>query len=78
MIGSEGPDELQCSRNGCRNPATVNVNWRNPRLHSPERVKVWLACDEHRVFFLDYFENRGFPVSITPLGVAVESVEAGG
>lgn len=77
MIGSVGPDELRCSRSGCREAAVWNVNWRNPRLHTPDRVKVWLACDDHRSFFLDYFDNRGFPVSVSPLGVAVSTVEAG-
>jgi len=40
----------RCSRAGCRAEATWAVNWRNPRIHGPERVKVWLACDEHRDF----------------------------
>lgn len=74
MIGESGPTELRCSRSGCREAPSFNVNWRNPRLHDETRVKVWLACEEHRPFFVDYFENRGFPVSISPLGVTVESV----
>jgi hypothetical protein len=74
VIGSVGPDELRCSRAGCREPALFNVNWRNPRLHDESRVKVWLACEEHRSFFIQYFENRGFPVSVSPLGVTVERV----
>ena len=74
MIGSEGPSELRCSRSGCRQLATTNINWRNPTLHTVDRVKVWLACDEHRSFFIEYFENRGFPVVATDLGVSVETV----
>jgi len=74
VIGSLGPDELRCSRSGCREAATTNVNWRNPKLHDESRVKVWLACDEHRGFFDEYFTNRGFPVRLTALGVAVERV----
>lgn len=74
MIGSVGPSELRCSRSGCRELATSNVNWRNPKLHDESRVKVWLACDEHRAFFDEYFTNRGFPVQLTPLGVSVERV----
>jgi hypothetical protein len=54
-----------------------NINWRNPKLHAPDRVKVWVSCEEHRTFFLDYFLNRGFPVSVTPFGVEVTAVEAG-
>jgi hypothetical protein len=39
-----------------------------------DRVKVWVACDEHRDFLRDYLDTRGFPVVVTPAGVAVESV----
>jgi len=67
-------DELRCSRAGCREDAAWNVNWRNPRIHSIDRVKVWLACDEHGEYLRDYLDTRGFPVVVTPLGVAVESV----
>jgi len=74
VIGAVGPAELRCSRSGCREPATTTVNWRNPAIHSIDRVKVWLACDEHRAFFQEYFENRGFPVVLTPVGVTVEAV----
>jgi len=64
----------ECSRAGCREQATWNVNWRNPRIHSPERVKVWLACDEHRDFLHEYLANRDFPVLVTPFGEAVDRV----
>jgi hypothetical protein len=68
-------DELRCSKAGCRDGAVWNVNWRNPRIHTPDRVKVWLACDEHREFLHDYLATRGFPVVTTPLGTAVDRVE---
>ena len=74
MIGVEGPAELRCSRAGCREAANWNVNWRNPRIHSPDRVKVWLACDEHSEYLSDYLGTRGFPVVVTPLGVAPQSL----
>lgn len=64
----------RCSRAGCRAEATWAVNWRNPRIHGPERVKVWLACDEHRDFLYDFVAQRGFPATITPAGVVVERV----
>jgi hypothetical protein len=44
-----------------------SVNWRNPRIHSPDRVKVWLACDEHVEFLRDYLASRDFPVSVSAL-----------
>jgi hypothetical protein len=64
----------QCSRAGCRETARWNVNWRNPRIHSADRVKVWLACDDHADFLRDYLATRDFPVVVTPLGETVESV----
>ncbi|GAA4481890.1 hypothetical protein [Microbacterium panaciterrae] len=54
----------KCSRAGCRAPATYRIVWRNPRIHGPERQKVWLACDEHLAFLRDYLSARDFPVSV--------------
>lgn len=54
----------ECSRAGCRTDASWSVVWRNPRIHTEDRVKVWLACDEHREFLNDYLSSRGFPVSV--------------
>ncbi|SEB69743.1 hypothetical protein SAMN04489807_1782 [Microbacterium hydrocarbonoxydans] len=56
--------ELECSRAGCRNAATMQVVWRNPRIHAADREKVWLACDEHVGFLRDYLAARGFPVTV--------------
>jgi len=79
VIGLEsGPAGLQCSRAGCRSDATHNINWRNPKIHSIDRVKVWLACDEHGEYFREYLDTRGLPVIVTPLGVTVERVEVSG
>jgi hypothetical protein len=36
------------------------LNWRNPKIHGPERVKTWLACDEHLAYLVDYLDTRGF------------------
>ena len=75
MIGGFASDApVSCSRAGCRNEATFNVNWRNPRIHTIDRVKVWLACDEHRDYLEEYLSSRGFPVVVTPLGETVEVV----
>jgi hypothetical protein len=53
------------------------VNWRNPKIHSAERVKVWLACDEHADYLRDFVAARGFPVVVTKFGEAVDSVPDG-
>ena len=74
MIGSIGPEHAQCSRAGCGEPATFSVNWRNPRIHSEDRVKVWSACDEHVEFLRDYLATRGFPVAVTASGVVIDRV----
>jgi len=75
VIGAFADDApATCSRAGCRTAATFNVNWRNPRIHSIDRVKVWLACDEHRQYLEEYLSTRGFPVVVTGLGETVEVV----
>ena len=73
MIGF-GETGVRCSAAGCSAAAVWRVNWRNPRLHTPDRVKVWLACDEHREHLTGYLASRGFPVLVTPADVAIESV----
>lgn len=67
MIGAAGPPAEKCSRAGCAEMATAKVNWRNPRIHGEERVKVWLSCDEHSEFLRDYLASRSFPVIVTAL-----------
>jgi hypothetical protein len=57
----------QCSRAGCRATADAQVVWRNPRIHSPERRKVWTACPDHVDFLRDYLASRNFPVEVVAL-----------
>jgi hypothetical protein len=49
-----------CSSKGCRAPATWALAWNNPRLHTPDRRKVWLACDEHKDTLSAFLSARGF------------------
>jgi hypothetical protein len=65
---------VQCSSAGCTANAAWRVNWRNPRIHTPDRVKVWLACDDHRTTLADYLVTRGFPVVVSALDTAVDVV----
>ena len=74
MIGVDGPAVDRCSRAGCDSLAVAKVNWRNPRIHSEDRVKVWLACAEHSDFLRDYLASRGFPVIVTGLAESVSVV----
>lgn len=70
--GADAP--IRCSSSGCGADATWRVNWRNPRIHPADRVKVWLACDAHRDTLGDYLGTRGFPVVVTPLSQPVDIV----
>jgi len=73
VIGLGDPG-VRCSAAGCSHDALFRVNWRNPRIHTPDRVKVWLACEEHRDTLRDYLANRGFPVQVTTLEVELDRV----
>ena len=55
---------LVCSAKGCQAEARWTLLWNNPRLHTPERRKEWLACDEHREYLRDYLAARDFPVQV--------------
>ena len=74
LLGGSGDPGTRCSSAGCDADATWRVNWRNPRIHGPERVKVWLACDAHRETLGQYLATRGFPVVVTALAEPVDSV----
>ncbi|WP_104043926.1 hypothetical protein [Arthrobacter sp. ZGTC412] len=48
-----------CSRKACRSQASWQLLWNNPKIHTPERRKIWLACGEHRDWLEDYLQTRG-------------------
>ncbi|NBE84875.1 hypothetical protein [Micromonospora rubida] len=56
-----------CSARGCRVPAEWALRWNNPRLHTAERRKTWLACADHRSSLGDFLDARGFLREVTPL-----------
>lgn len=64
MILGLSPDSPQCSRAECRADASRSVVWRNPKIHSADRRKVWLACDEHVGYLRDFLASRAFPVTV--------------
>lgn len=61
------PDLPRCSAKGCRAAASVDLQWRNPRLHDASRVKHWLACEDHADHLADYLSVRGFLLERGPL-----------
>lgn len=69
-----GPVAAPCSASGCSADAQHSVHWRNPRIHSVDRVKTWAACDAHRDTLSAWLRSRGFPVVVTGFGETVERV----
>jgi hypothetical protein len=64
----EQPDEPPvCSAKGCQQHAVWQLLWNNPKLHTPERRKVWLACEEHRQSLADFLGAREFLRDVVPL-----------
>ncbi|GAA1869148.1 hypothetical protein [Myceligenerans crystallogenes] len=59
--------ELICSSKGCRAEAAWGLLWNNPKLHTPQRRKVWLACDEHREHLEQFLGARGFHKRTVPV-----------
>jgi hypothetical protein len=52
--------DLKCSRAGCQEQASWFIYWRNPKVHSEDRKKTWLACESHKEFFKEYLSMREF------------------
>jgi hypothetical protein len=56
-----------CSRKACRAEAAWQLLWNNPKIHHPERRKIWLACGSHRGWLEDYLQTRGLWKETLPL-----------
>ena len=63
-----------CSRAGCRKTATTAIEWRNPRIHTGDRRKTWLAGDEHVDVLREFLAARAFPLEVRPLPGSAERV----
>lgn len=55
-----GPEGLVCSGKGCTAAATWDLQWNNAKIHTPDRRKHWLACDQHRESLTSFLGSRGF------------------
>lgn len=56
-----------CSARGCREDAKWAVIWNNPKIHTPDREKVWVACDAHKGSLSDYLRIRSMLIRVDPL-----------
>ena len=65
-----------CSAKGCQAPAEWALLWNNPKLHTPDRRKTWLACTEHREQLSAFLQARGFLRDVVPHGSAPGSGES--
>jgi hypothetical protein len=61
------PEGLICSALGGRQPAAYDLHWNNPRIHTADRRKHWLACDDHRESLAQFLSARGFLKEAVPL-----------
>jgi len=56
--------DLVCSARRCTAEAVWGLLWNNPKLHAPERRKVWMSCDEHAEYLTQFLQVRGFLASV--------------
>ena len=66
-----GPDDVPeaqiCSAKGCARPAQWRLQWNNPKIHTPDRRKTWLACDDHKQSLSEFLDRRSFLREVEPL-----------
>lgn len=67
--GDPSADQRICSAKGCRQPAHYALTWNNPKLHTPDRRKTWLACPDHRESLAAFLSARGFLRDVETLDV---------
>ncbi|MEO6510630.1 MAG: acetone carboxylase [Nocardioides sp.] len=63
-------DPLLCSAKGCQREAVWALVWNNPKVHTPDRRKSWLACEEHRQHLADFLGARQFLREVVPIAEA--------
>jgi hypothetical protein len=63
------PEDVQCSAKGCRASARHVLVWNNPKVHTPDREKTWVACEVHLPTLSEHLDVRGFLQRVDPLAV---------
>ncbi|MGH8964402.1 MAG: hypothetical protein ACRDXB_03605 [Actinomycetes bacterium] len=61
-------EALVCSARGCTDEAVWVLLWNNPKIHTEDRRKRWLACAEHKDTLGDFLKARGFLRDVEPVG----------
>lgn len=61
------PETPICSSKGCSAQAHHQVVWNNPKIHAPDRRKIWVACSEHEPTLSAFLNARGFYRETVPL-----------
>lgn len=64
LLGASPGHTHACSRAGCSAAAVWAIRWRNPKIHSAERQKYWLACGAHLEYLRDFLAARSFPLTV--------------
>lgn len=64
----------QCSAKGCRAAAVWRLRWNNPKIHTPDRRKTWLACADHRSTLGAFLDARGFLREVTPFASSGDAI----
>lgn len=59
--------DLQCSAKDCRAAARYALRWNNPKIHTPDRRKTWLACEDHLEYLSAFLSRRGFLRDVEPV-----------
>jgi hypothetical protein len=65
-VGPTAAEAVLCSAKGCRAPATWQLIWNNPKVHTPDREKIWTACDAHRESLSHHLAIRSFLRRVEP------------
>jgi hypothetical protein len=73
MTGVPATPRPTCSAKGCREQAAWVLGWNNPKVHTPDRRKMWAACAAHRDQLADFLDVRGFLRDV----VGVDEPESG-
>ncbi|MBL3700284.1 hypothetical protein D3228_11610 [Leucobacter luti] len=66
-LGQAPQHRFSCSRAGCRDAADWAILWRNPKIHTADRRKTWLACEPHLETLREFLAARDFPLEVRPV-----------